>query len=47
MPYEQRGKPQGLLFHSDQGSQYGIASFANGSDVTAYANGTRVSQFEN
>jgi putative transposase len=23
MTYEQRGRPQGLLFHSDQGSQYG------------------------
>ncbi|VVP17717.1 hypothetical protein PS900_03687 [Pseudomonas fluorescens] len=23
MAYEQRGRPQGLLFHSDQGSQYG------------------------
>ena len=27
MAYEQRGKPQGLLFHSDQGSQYGSLSF--------------------
>ena len=27
MAYEQRGKPQGLLFHSDQGSQYGSRSF--------------------
>ena len=25
--YEQRGKPQGLLFHSDQGSQYGSRNF--------------------
>ncbi|WP_131671992.1 IS3 family transposase [Pseudomonas parakoreensis] len=25
--YEQRGKPQGLLFHSDQGSQYGSRQF--------------------
>lgn len=25
--YEQRGKPQGLLFHSDQGSQYGSRHF--------------------
>ncbi len=24
MPYEQRGRPQGLLFHSDQGSQGGF-----------------------
>ena len=27
MAYEQRGKPQGLLFHSDQGSQYGSRHF--------------------
>ena len=27
LAYEQRGKPQGLLFHSDQGSQYGRQSF--------------------
>lgn len=27
MPYEQRGKPQGLLFHSDQGSRYGGRQF--------------------
>lgn len=27
MAYEQRGKPQGLLFHSDQGSQYGSRQF--------------------
>jgi len=27
MAYEQRGKPQGLLFHSDQGSQYGSRKF--------------------
>ena len=27
MAYEQRGKPQVLLFHSDQGSQYGSRSF--------------------
>ncbi len=27
MVYEQRGKPQGLLFHSDQGSQYGSRHF--------------------
>jgi putative transposase len=25
--YEQRGKPQGLLFHSYQGSQYGSRNF--------------------
>ncbi|WP_153015169.1 IS3 family transposase [Pseudomonas syringae] len=25
--YEQRGKPKGLLFHSDQGSQYGSRQF--------------------
>ena len=25
--HEQRGKPQGLLFHSDQGSQYGSRHF--------------------
>lgn len=27
MAYEQRGRPQGLLFHSDQGSQYGSRLF--------------------
>ena len=27
MAYEQRGKPQGLLFHSGQGSQYGSRQF--------------------
>ena len=27
MAYEQRGRPQGLLFHSDQGSQYGSRHF--------------------
>ena len=27
MAYEQRGRPQGLLFHSDQGSQYGSCQF--------------------
>ena len=27
MAYEQRGKPQGLLFHSDRSSQYGSQSF--------------------
>ncbi|KOP59096.1 transposase [Pseudomonas coronafaciens pv. porri] len=27
MAYEQRGKPQGLLFHSDQGTQYGSRQF--------------------
>jgi len=27
MAYEQRGRPQGLLFHSDQGSQYGSRAF--------------------
>ncbi len=27
MAYEQRGRPQGLLFHSDQGSQYGSRQF--------------------
>ncbi len=26
MAYEQRGRPQNVLFHSDQGSQYGIRS---------------------
>lgn len=25
--YEQRGKPKGLMFHSDQGSQYGATKF--------------------
>jgi putative transposase len=33
--YEQRGRPQGLMFHSDQGAQYGCATFANDSGVTA------------
>jgi putative transposase len=27
MAYEQRGRPQNVLFHSDQGSQYGGRSF--------------------
>ena len=27
MSYEQRGRPQNVLFHSDQGSQYGSRSF--------------------
>ncbi|MFH7445310.1 DDE-type integrase/transposase/recombinase, partial [Pseudomonas syringae pv. tagetis] len=27
MAYEQRGKPPGLLFHSDHGSQYGSRQF--------------------
>ena len=27
MAYEQRGKPQNVLFHSDQGSQYGARKF--------------------
>ena len=27
LAYEQRGKPKGLLFHSDQGSQYASAKF--------------------
>ncbi|MFA0926897.1 IS3 family transposase [Pseudomonas syringae pv. tagetis] len=27
MAYEQRGRPQGLMFHSDQGSQYGSRQF--------------------
>lgn len=27
MAYEQRGKPQGLMFHSDQGSQYASRQF--------------------
>jgi len=27
MAYEQRGRPQGLLFHSDQGAQYGSRQF--------------------
>ena len=36
--YEQRGKPQGLLFHSDQGSpSTGAANFANDCGATAYA----------
>jgi len=38
MAYEQRGRPQGLLFHSDQGSpNMAAASFANGSGVIACA----------
>lgn len=28
MAYEQRGRPQGVLFHSDQGSQYASRSFS-------------------
>ncbi|KPY55997.1 hypothetical protein ALO46_04292, partial [Pseudomonas syringae pv. solidagae] len=27
MAYVQRGKPDGLLFHSDQGAQYGSRQF--------------------
>lgn len=27
MAYENRGRPQNVLFHSDQGSQYGSRSF--------------------
>lgn len=27
MAYEQRGKPQGLLFHSDKSAQYGSLHF--------------------
>lgn len=27
MPYEQRGRPQGLMFHSDQGGQYASRKF--------------------
>lgn len=27
MAYEQRGRPQGLLFHSDRGSKYGSRQF--------------------
>lgn len=27
MAYEQRGKPKGVMFHSDQGSQYGSRQF--------------------
>lgn len=27
MAYEQRGRPQNVLFHSDQGSQYGSRAF--------------------
>jgi putative transposase len=27
MPYARRGEPQGLMFHSDQGSQYGSRHF--------------------
>ncbi|MGF6201738.1 transposase InsO family protein [Pseudomonas laurylsulfatiphila] len=34
MAYEQRGRPQGLLLHSDQGSQYGSRQFPG---VTACA----------
>jgi putative transposase len=37
MAYEQRGRPQGLLFHSDQGSHMAAARFANCSGVTACA----------
>ncbi|WP_408057295.1 DDE-type integrase/transposase/recombinase [Veronia nyctiphanis] len=27
MAYEQRGKPNGVMFHSDQSSQYGSRQF--------------------
>ena len=37
MAYEQRGKPQGLLFHSDQGRNMAAASFASDSGGTACA----------
>ncbi|BAQ82258.1 transposase [Pseudomonas sp. St29] len=36
MAYEQRGKPQGLLFHSD-GRSMAAATFASDSGVIAYA----------
>lgn len=37
MAYEQRGRPKGLLFHSDQSSHIAAASFANSSGVIASA----------
>lgn len=36
MAYEQRSRPQNVLFHSDQGSQYGAAqAFASDCGVIA------------
>ncbi len=35
--YEQRGKPQGLLFHSDSKNVMAAATFANGCGATACA----------
>jgi putative transposase len=37
MAYEQRGRPKGLLFHSDRARNIAAASFANSSGVTACA----------
>ena len=30
MAYEMRGKPEGVMFHSDQGTQYGARKFRQG-----------------
>ncbi|RMV63314.1 hypothetical protein ALP06_200266 [Pseudomonas coronafaciens pv. atropurpurea] len=35
MAYEQRGKPQGLLFHSDRARNTAVATFASDSGNTA------------
>nr|AFK89109.1 ISPsy13, transposase OrfB [Pseudomonas syringae] len=37
MAYEQRGKPRGLLSHSDRAPNTGADSFASGFGDTAYA----------
>ncbi|KPX23587.1 hypothetical protein ALO71_02933 [Pseudomonas amygdali pv. dendropanacis] len=37
MAYEQRGKPQGLLFHSDRAPSKAADNFANVFGDTAYA----------
>ena len=37
MAYEQRGRPQGLLFHSDQGPSMRVVYFASGCGVIACA----------
>ncbi|PXX50938.1 putative transposase [Pseudomonas sp. LAMO17WK12:I9] len=55
MAYEQRGRPQGLLFHSDQGSLVSPTALAlphapkhePSWKLLGCADGARVSQFEN
>ena len=37
LAYEQRGKPQGILFHSDKEPNMAAATFANGCGVIACA----------